>query len=98
MLTKTLAWEVGPLGIRVNALAPGVIETNFSRHNFVDEDGNVDPDRLAKYRKRFSAMAPLQRVGSAQDVADSILFLVSERASFMTGQILRPNGGVAMPW
>ena len=43
-------------------------------------------------------MAPLKRVGAAQDVADSILFLVSERASFMTGQILRPNGGVAMPW
>ncbi|MGZ6906528.1 MAG: SDR family NAD(P)-dependent oxidoreductase [Acidimicrobiia bacterium] len=98
MLTKTLAWEAGPLGIRVNALAPGVIETNFSRHNFVDEDGNVDPERLEQYRKRFSAMAPLRRVGSAQDVADSILFLVSERASFMTGQILRPNGGTAMPW
>ena len=39
-----------------------------------------------------------KRVGEAQDVADSILFLVSEGASFMTGQILRPNGGVAMPW
>ncbi len=98
MLTKTLAWEAGPLGIRVNALAPGVIETNFSRHNFVDDDGNVDPERLDKYRKRFGAMAPVRRVGTAQDVADSILFLVSDRASFVTGQILRPNGGVAMPW
>lgn len=98
MLTKTLAWEAGPLGIRVNALAPGVIETNFSRHNFVDADGNVDPEKLEGYRKRFGAMAPLRRVGVAQDVADAILFLVSERASFMTGQILRPNGGVAMPW
>jgi 3-oxoacyl-[acyl-carrier protein] reductase len=98
MLTKTLAWEVGPMGIRVNALAPGVIETNFSRHNFVDEQGEVDPEKLEGYRKRFGAMAPLKRVGSAQDVADTILFLVSERASFMTGQILRPNGGVAMPW
>jgi 3-oxoacyl-[acyl-carrier protein] reductase len=98
MLTKTLAWEAGPLGIRVNAIAPGVIETNFSRHNFTDEEGNVDPERLAGYRKRFGSMAPLRRVGEAQDVADTILFLVSERASFMTGQILRPNGGVAMPW
>ena len=98
MLTKTLAWELGPLGIRVNALAPGVIETNFSRHNFVDDQGEVDPEKLAGYRKRFGAMAPLKRVGSAQDVADTILYLVSERASFMTGQILRPNGGVAMPW
>ncbi len=98
MLTKTLACEAGPLGIRVNALAPGVIHTNFSRHNFVDADGNVIPEKVESYKKRFGAMAPLQRVGEAQDVADSILFLVSEAASFMTGQILRPNGGVAMPW
>ena len=98
MLTKTLACEAGPLGIRVNAIAPGVIETNFSRHNFVDAEGNVDPEKLEGYRKRFGAMAPLKRVGVAQDVADTILYLVSERASFMTGQILRPNGGVAMPW
>lgn len=98
MLTKTLAWEAGPLGIRVNAIAPGVIETNFSRHNFVNEQGEVDPEKLEGYRKRFGAMAPLRRVGEGQDVADTILFLVSERASFMTGQILRPNGGVAMPW
>lgn len=98
MLTKTLACEAGPLGIRVNALAPGVIHTNFSRHNFVDEDGNVIPEKVEGYKKRFGAMAPLRRVGEAQDVADSILFLVSDAASFMTGQILRPNGGVAMPW
>jgi 3-oxoacyl-[acyl-carrier protein] reductase len=98
MLTKTLACEAGPLGIRVNALAPGVIHTNFSRHNFVDEDGNEIPEKVEAYKKRFGAMAPLKRVGEAQDVADSILFLVSEGASFMTGQILRPNGGVAMPW
>jgi 3-oxoacyl-[acyl-carrier protein] reductase len=98
MLTKTLACEAGPLGIRVNALAPGVIHTNFSRHNFVDEDGNVIPEKVESYKKRFGAMAPLKRVGEAQDVADTILFLVSDAASFMTGQILRPNGGVAMPW
>ena len=98
MLTKTLACEAGPLGIRVNALAPGVIHTNFSRHNFVDEDGTVIPEKVEAYKKRFGAMAPLKRVGEAQDVADSILFLVSDAASFMTGQILRPNGGVAMPW
>ncbi len=98
MLTKTLACEAGPMGIRVNALAPGVIHTNFSRHNFVDEAGNVIPEKVESYKKRFGAMAPLKRVGEAQDVADSILFLVSEAASFMTGQILRPNGGVAMPW
>ncbi|HEY7438171.1 MAG TPA: SDR family oxidoreductase [Acidimicrobiia bacterium] len=98
MLTKTLACEAGPLGIRVNALAPGVIHTNFSRHNFVDADGNVIPEKVDEYKKRFGAMAPLRRVGEAQDVANAILYLVSDNASFVTGQILRPNGGVAMPW
>ncbi len=77
MLTKTLAWEAGPLGIRVNTLAPGVIHTNFSRHNFVDEKGDVVPEKVEEYKKRFGRMAPLGRVGEAQDVADSILFLVS---------------------
>lgn len=98
MLTKTLAWEAGPLGIRANAIAPGVIETNFSRHNFVDEKGEVDPEKLEAYRKRFGRMAPLGRVGEAQDVANTIHYLVSDAASYMTGQILRPNGGQAMPW
>jgi 3-oxoacyl-[acyl-carrier protein] reductase len=98
MLTKTAAVEAGPHGIRVNALAPGVIHTNFSRHNFVDEQGNVVPEKVDQYKKRFGAMAPLGRVGEAQDVADAILYLVSDAATFMTGQILRPNGGVAMPW
>lgn len=98
MLTKTLATEVGPEGIRVNAIAPGVIHTNFSRHNYTDAEGNEDPERVEKYKKRFGSMAPLRRVGEAQDVADTLLFLCSTGASFMTGQILRPNGGAAMPW
>ena len=97
MLTKTAAVEGGPLGIRVNGIAPGVIHTNFSRHNFVDEQGNVVPEKVDQYKKRFGAMAPVGRVGEAQDVANAILYLVSDGAGFMTGQILRPNGGVAMP-
>ena len=98
MLTKTLAIEAGPHGIRVNALAPGVILTNFSSHYFVNEDGTVDDDKLAAYKKNFGAMAPVGRVGAAEDVAWMILYLVSDPASFVTGQTLRPNGGVAMPW
>ncbi len=97
-LTKVLAMEAGRSGIRVNALAPGVIETNFSRQHFVDEEGEVDPERLEKYRKNFGRMAPLQRVGTPQDVANAIWWLVSDASGFVTGQIERPNGGVAMPW
>ncbi len=98
MLTKTLATEVGRHGIRVNAIAPGMILTNFSRHNFVDDKGEVQPDKLEQYHKRASAMAPLGRAGEAEDVARSFLYLVSDAAAFVTGQIERPNGGVAMPW
>ncbi|GIU87043.1 MAG: 3-ketoacyl-ACP reductase [Acidimicrobiia bacterium] len=98
MLTKTLATEVGRHGIRVNAIAPGMILTNFSRHNFVDEQGNVVPERLEQYHKRASALAPLGRAGDPQDVANTFWYLVSDAASFVTGQIERPNGGVSMPW
>jgi 3-oxoacyl-[acyl-carrier protein] reductase len=98
MLTKTLATEVGRYGIRVNAIAPGMILTNFSRHNFVDDKGEVVPEKLEQYHKRAGAMAPLGRAGEAEDVARSFLYLVSGAAAFVTGQIERPNGGVAMPW
>jgi 3-oxoacyl-[acyl-carrier protein] reductase len=98
MLTKTLATEVGRNGIRVNAIAPGMILTNFSRHNFIDADGNVIPEKLEQYHKRAGAMAPLGRAGEAEDVARTFLYLVSDAAAFVTGQIERPNGGVAMPW
>jgi 3-oxoacyl-[acyl-carrier protein] reductase len=98
MLTKTLATEVGRNGIRVNAIAPGMILTNFSRHNFVDEQGNVIPEKLEQYHKNAGRMSPLGRAGEAQDVAKSFLYLVSDAAAFITGQIERPNGGVSMPW
>jgi 3-oxoacyl-[acyl-carrier protein] reductase len=97
-LTKTVAVEVGRLGIRCNAIAPGVIHTNFSRHHYVDESGNVVPEKLEEYKKRFGAMAPLGRVGEAQDVAWAFLYAVSDASEYTTGQILRPNGGQSMPW
>ena len=98
MLTKTLATEVGRHGIRVNAVAPGMILTNFSRHNFVDEKGEVIPEKLEQYHKNAGRMSPLGRAGDPQDVAKSFLYLVSDAAAFITGQIERPNGGVSMPW
>jgi 3-oxoacyl-[acyl-carrier protein] reductase len=98
MLTKTLATEAASSGVRVNALAPGIILTNFSRPHFVDDAGEVDPERFAEYERWAASTAPLGRVGLPADVAWTILYLVSDAASFVTGQILRPNGGTAMPW
>ncbi|MFJ5772572.1 SDR family NAD(P)-dependent oxidoreductase [Streptomyces sp. NPDC093094] len=88
-LTRTLATEVGPHGIRVNAVAPGWIRTAMTgRH----EAGQARTEALMARR------SPLGRVGEPEDVAHTILYLASDASAFVTGQILRPNGGVAMPW
>lgn len=89
-LTKTLATEVGRYGIRVNAVAPGWIRTPMTdRH---DEETQAHTEAL------MSRMSPLKRVGEPEDIAHAILHLASDASAFTTGQILRPNGGVAMPW
>ena len=98
MLTMALAVEVGGAGIRVNALAPGIIETNFAKDSFRRADGSVDPEQLAGYRSFAENLAPLGRIGVPDDLGTTALFLASDASSFMTGQILRVNGGVAMPW
>ncbi|MCX5611845.1 MULTISPECIES: SDR family NAD(P)-dependent oxidoreductase [unclassified Streptomyces] len=89
-LTKTLATEAGPHGIRVNAVAPGWIRTPMTgRH------GAEVQDQTEAVMVR---MSPLRRVGEPEDIAQAVLYLASDASSFMTGQILRPNGGVSMPW
>ncbi|MEW2282707.1 SDR family NAD(P)-dependent oxidoreductase [Streptomyces cyaneofuscatus] len=89
-LTKTLATELGPHAIRVNAVAPGWIRTPMT-----DRHGAGQQQRTVATMARIS---PLGRVGEPEDVAHTVLHLASEASAFMTGQILRPNGGVAMPW
>ncbi|MGW0334491.1 SDR family NAD(P)-dependent oxidoreductase [Streptomyces sp. NPDC003011] len=89
-LTKTLATEVGRHGIRVNAVAPGWIRTPMTdRH---------DPEAQAHTEALMARMSPLGRVGEPEDIAHAVLHLASDASAFTTGQILRPNGGVAMPW
>ncbi|MEV7611332.1 SDR family NAD(P)-dependent oxidoreductase [Streptomyces sp. NPDC089799] len=89
-LTRTLATETGPRGIRVNAVAPGWIRTPMT--------GRHGPEAQEQTEAAMTRMAPLRRVGEAEDIARAVLYLASDASSFMTGQILRPNGGVAMPW
>ena len=97
-LTRVLAAEVGPKGVRVNAVAPGFIITEMTTRNFADGEGNVDAGLKAEVEKRMSKGVALRRVGEPDDIAFAVVFLASDASSFMTGQIVRPNGGAAMPW
>ncbi|MGW7489459.1 SDR family NAD(P)-dependent oxidoreductase [Streptomyces sp. NPDC054786] len=89
-LTKTLATEVGRHGIRVNAVAPGWIRTAMTERHTAEAQQQAEGPMIR--------MSPLGRVGEPEDIAHTVLHLASDASSFMTGQILRPNGGVAMPW
>ena len=83
-LTKALAQEVGPSGIRVNCVAPGVIDTAMNSH--------LSGDDL----KALAESTPLMRLGTPEEVAQAVYFLASDSASFITGQVLCPNGGFVM--
>ncbi|NED04056.1 SDR family oxidoreductase, partial [Streptomyces sp. SID6648] len=78
-----LAKEVARFGIRANVVAPGLIATDMT-------DGMSDRAR-AKLLKQI----PLGRIGSAAEVADAVSFLASERASYITGQVLQIDGGIS---
>ena len=80
-LSKSLALELGPSGIRVNCVAPGVIDTDMNAMH----GGDV--------MQSLADETPLERIGRADEVADSILYLCSEKSSFVTGQVLGVTGG-----
>jgi 3-oxoacyl-[acyl-carrier protein] reductase len=82
-LTKSLARELSPLGIHVNAVAPGPTDTDMLRSN---------PD----FRDESKANVPLRRWGHPRDIALAVLFLASDESDYCAGQVLSPNGGVVM--
>ncbi len=81
-LAKQMARELGPHGITANAVAPGRIDTPMI-HTVSDEENDA-----------FSQRTPLGRLGTAQDVANAVLFLASDEASFITGEVMDVNGGL----
>ena len=97
-LTKTLAVEVGPVGIRVNAVVPGFINTAMTSRHYLNDDGTVDEVRRHEAVEPRRLQSPLGLVGEPDDIACTVLYLAGDAARFITGQLLRTNGGVAMPW
>jgi len=83
-LTKTIARELASRGIRANAVAPGFIETDMTRR--LSED----------IRERLIKQIPLTRLGGPEDVANLVAFLASEESSYITGEIIKVDGGMVM--
>jgi NAD(P)-dependent dehydrogenase (short-subunit alcohol dehydrogenase family) len=88
--TKALAQELGPMGITVNAIAPGLIDTPILRR-----DG-VLSERMQKFINMTVNRSPVHRSGVPDDIAAACVYLASEEASFFTGQVMSPNGGMYM--
>jgi len=95
-LTRTVAAELGPRGVRANAVAPGFIDTPMTQRNWTRPDGTVDEARRADTLGQRAAQSPLGVTGEPQDIAYAMLYLASDASRFMTGQVVRPNGGVYM--
>jgi len=83
MLTRALAQELGSHGIRVNALAPGLVKTEFSRASWSNPE----------FVKQYSALMPLGRMGETTDLIGAALFLASDASAYVTGHTILIDGG-----
>jgi dehydrogenase/reductase SDR family member 4 len=87
MLTQSYAMELGPSGVRVNAIAPGLIQTALSEHYWKDE----------MRCHEVIGKQPIRRIGQPEDIAEVALLLASGRGSYMTGQTVVVDGGALLP-
>jgi dehydrogenase/reductase SDR family protein 4 len=87
MMTQSYALELGPKGVRVNAIAPGLIQTALSEHYWKEES----------QRDAVIGKQPIQRLGQPSDVAELALLLASDKGSYITGQTLAVDGGFLLP-
>ena len=90
--SRSLALELGPTGVRVNTVAAGWVETGITRRHYgesVDRNSNLEA---------MIARTPLGFIGDEFDQGYAVLYLVSDAARFVTGAVIRPNGGTSMQW
>ena len=87
MMTKSYALELGPKGVRVNAIAPGLIQTALSEHYWKEE----------QRREEIISKQPIRRIGQPADIAELALLMASDGGSYMTGQTVVVDGGALLP-
>ncbi len=87
MMTKSYALELGPKGVRVNAIAPGLIQTALSEHYWKEE----------QRREEIISKQPIRRIGQPADIAELALLMSSDGGSYMTGQTVVVDGGALLP-
>lgn len=95
-LTRCAAMEMGPNHIRVNAIAPGFTDTPMVQRNWTDASGVVDDAARSALLGARAAQSPLGTTAEPEDQTWAMLYLASDASRFVTGQVLRPNGGVVM--
>jgi 3-oxoacyl-[acyl-carrier protein] reductase len=97
-LSRTLAMELAPQRVRVNAIAPGWIDTPMNERHARRADGSLDEAQQSAYREQRAKLSPMNMAGEPDDIAFAALYLASPAAKFVTGIVMRPNGGSTMPW
>jgi NAD(P)-dependent dehydrogenase (short-subunit alcohol dehydrogenase family) len=90
-LTRQLAVDYGPLGIRVNCVCPGEVDTPMGRRK-------LEPAQVEQQQRAAAMRYPLRRVGKPQDIATAVSFLASDEASWITGVVLPVDGGFSCGW
>lgn len=95
-LSRVVAAELGPFGIRCNTVAPGFVDTPMTQRSWVGADGAFDETKRTAAVDVRRAQSPLAVIGQPADIAYAMLYLAADASKFMTGEVLRPNGGVFM--
>lgn len=96
--SRSLALEIAPSGVRANTVAPGWVDTPMTERAIRDNDGGVDDLAHKLLLERWAEVSPMGLTGEPLDQAYAILYLASDAARFVTGQVMRANGGVSMLW
>jgi NAD(P)-dependent dehydrogenase (short-subunit alcohol dehydrogenase family) len=94
-MTRAMALEVAPDKVRVNSVCPGYVDTDMIRRDWFERIAKEDPVKAAQLEQDAIDYAPLKRLGKPEDIAHGVLYLASDKASFITGVALPIDGGAS---